>query len=83
VGGIERSDIANVHNTNRHFVPQCLPHGIYCFQEGVSFFPSYCHDLTPLYQSLEAENVPKNESAHDALEDAIWNYKVWALAKGK
>jgi hypothetical protein len=46
-------------------------------------FPSYCHDLTPLYQSLDAENVPKNESTHDALEDAIWNYKVWALAKGK
>ncbi|CAM3856524.1 3'-5' exoribonuclease [Parendozoicomonas haliclonae] len=44
-------------------------------------FPTQCKDITPYYLSLDPSKMPKNESSHDALQDAIWNYKVWRRAR--
>ena len=40
-------------------------------------YPKKCNDLSPLIQELGKSTLPKNNSAHNALEDAKWNYKVW------
>ncbi|WP_440905655.1 hypothetical protein ACMZOO_04975 [Catenovulum sp. SX2] len=46
-------------------------------------FPTFCKDITPLYKSLKTSEVPENSRTHDALQDAIWNYKVWEVATSK
>ena len=44
-------------------------------------FPSNCSNLTEILQDIPPHLIPKNEQAHNALSDALWNYKIWKLAK--
>ncbi|CZF87050.1 3'-5' exoribonuclease [Grimontia marina] len=45
--------------------------------------PKKCENIALLISELEPENVPENLVEHDALQDAIWNFKVWEAASGK
>jgi len=44
-------------------------------------YPQNCNDLSPLIQALGKSRLPENKLAHNALEDAKWNYKVWQVSK--
>lgn len=46
-------------------------------------FPSSCENIACLVDSLEPDEVPENKEAHNALQDAIWNFKVWKVACAK
>lgn len=46
-------------------------------------FPSHCENITPLFLALKPEERPANVQAHNALQDAIWNYRVWTIYNEK
>ena len=43
--------------------------------------PKSCNDLSPIAQNLKKNKIPKNKCAHNALEDAKWNYRVWQVSQ--
>lgn len=39
--------------------------------------PSFCNDLSLIIGKHESSVLPTNKNAHNALEDARWNFEVW------